>query len=122
MKTIVTLSLTLFLFLISCEKDYLIPSNEIPDWLKLKIDQDEQFYKDNTRSMVAYGCWVRFSWQSEYYFEYHNILSSSSPRAISYDRDTLKILANDINTDYCKEKCCKEYVWKGPKFKYYYEK
>ncbi|MBW6501726.1 MAG: hypothetical protein K0B05_10065 [Bacteroidales bacterium] len=121
MKTIVAMSLLFFLFLASCEKEYQVPPNEIPGWLKLIIDQDEQFYKDNPKSMVAYGCWVRYSWQNDYYFEYHNVLSSSSPRAISYDRDTLKIWANDINTVYCKEKCCRAYVWKGPKFKDYFE-
>jgi len=27
--------------LFSCERDYLIPVNEAPDWLKTKINQDE---------------------------------------------------------------------------------
>lgn len=122
MKTTLALSFILFLFFASCEKDYLIPPGEIPGWLKDQIALDEQTYKDNPKSMTAYGCWLRYAWQEEYYFEYHNPLSSSSPRAISYDRDTLRLWANDINTDYGKEKCCKEYVWKGPKFEGYYAK
>ena len=104
---------------ISCEKDNLIPENEVPDWLKTKISQDEQTIIDSPKSMTAYGCWLRYSWLNEYYFEYHNVLSSSSPRAISLKGDTLQIWANDINTDYCKEKCCQQYVWKAPKYKEY---
>ena len=104
---------------VSCEKDYLIPDNEVPDWLKTDIKQQEQIIKDSPKSESAYGAWMRYNWQNESYFEYHNILSSSSPRAISAKGDTLHIWANDVNTDYCKEKCCKEYVWKAPKYKEY---
>lgn len=109
------------LIIFSCEKEknYLIPGNEIPEWLKAKINQDEQIIKDSPQLMNAYGTSLRYKWQSESYFEYHNILSSSSPRAISTKGDTLQIWANDINTDYCEKKCCKEYVWKAPKYKEY---
>jgi hypothetical protein len=69
--------------------------------------------------MNAYGGWLRYDWQNEYYFEYHNSLSSSAPRAISVDGDTLHIWANDVNTDYYKEKCCMTFVWKAPKYKEY---
>jgi hypothetical protein len=104
------------LIFFSCEKDYFIPSDEVPDWLNTKISQDEQTIKDNPKYMASYGAWLRYAWQNEYYFEYHNVLSSSSPRAISTNGDTLKIWANDINTDYCREKCCKAFVWKAPKY------
>jgi hypothetical protein len=116
-KLVLMFSFTLMF--ISCEKDYLVPEKEVPDWLKTKISQDEQAIKDSPKYMTSYGCWLRYSWQNEYYFEYHNVVSSSSPRAISFKGDTLHIWANDINTDYCKEKCCKQYVWKAPKYKEY---
>jgi len=115
-----TALMVFFSFLLfSCEKDYLIPVKEVPEWLKAKINQDEQIIKDSPKLMNAYGAWLRYTWQNEYYFEYHNVLSSSSPRAISAKGDTLHIWADDINTDYCKEKCCKRYVWKAPNYKEY---
>ena len=104
------------LIILSCKKDYLISGNEVPGWLKAKINQDEQIIKDSPKLMNAYGAWLRYKWQNEYYFEYHNLLSSSSPRAISENRDTLHVITNDINTAYGREKCCKQYVWKAPKY------
>ncbi len=122
MKYAVAITSVLLLLLTSCEKDYLIPSKEVPEWLKLKISQDEQIIKDNPKSMALYGCWVRYSWQDDLYFEYHNILSSSFTRVVSYDGDNQEFYANDVNTDYYKEKCCKKIVWQGPEFEYYFEK
>jgi hypothetical protein len=108
-----------FLFFTSCEKDYLIPDTEVPGWLKAKISQDENLMKDSPKSMAYYGAWMRYQWQKEFYFEYHNVLSSDSPRPISMSGDTLHILANDINTAYCREKCCRQYAWKAPGYKEY---
>lgn len=106
----------LSLMFFSCEKDYLIPDREVPDWLKAKISQDEQIIKDSPQLMNSYGAWLRYTWQNEYYFEYHNPLSSSSPRAISTNRDTLYLDVFDSTSDYYKEKCCRQYVWKAPKY------
>lgn len=104
------------LMFFSCKKDYLIPDREVPDWLKAKISQDEQIIKDSPQLMNSYGAWLRYTWQNEYYFEYRNVLSSSLPRPISVKGDTLQIYATDINTDYYKEKCCRQYVWKAPEY------
>ena len=101
---------------VSCEKDYLIPGKDVPGWLKSDIKHQEQVIKDSPHLMNAYGGWLRYKWQNENYFEYHNSLSSSYPRAISANGDTLYIWANDVNTDYYKEKCCKTLVWKAPHF------
>ncbi len=114
-KIVLTFALSLFFF--SCEKDYLIPDKEVPEWLKTRINQDEQIIKDSPQLMNAYGAWLRYEWQNEYYFEYHNELSSSSPRAISAKGDTLQFPANYANSDYYKEKCCRQLVWKAPKYK-----
>ena len=104
------------LMFFSCKKDYLIPDREVPDWLKAKISQDEQIIKDSPQLMNSYGARLRYTWQNEYYFEYSNVLSSSLPRPISVKGDTLQIYATDINTDYYKEKCCRQYVWKAPEY------
>jgi hypothetical protein len=105
-----------FTILLSCEKDYLIPGNEVPEWLKSKISQDEQLMKEHPSSCLYYGGWLRYSWQDEYYFEFHCSCSSSSPLPISVKGDTLHIIANDATTDYYKEKCCRQIVWKAPKY------
>jgi hypothetical protein len=109
----------LSLFLISCEKgDYLIPANELPDWLKADIRKQEQIIKDSPQLMNSYGAWLRYKWQNDYYFEYHNDLSSASPKATSYDGKT-HIEVWDATTDYYKNKCCKNYVWKAPEARDY---
>ena len=100
----------------SCEKDYLIPDNQVPDWLKSKISQDEKIMDEHPSSCLYYGAWLRYSWKDEFYFEYHCSCSSSSPRAISTKGDTLHIWANDVTTDYYKEKCCRQLEWKAPKY------
>jgi hypothetical protein len=102
--------------LISCEKDYLIPDREVPIWLKMQINQDEKVMKDNPSSCRYYGAWLRYNWHNEYYFEYHCSCSSSSPLAISVEGDTLRLVANDVTTDYYKEKCCRQLVWKAPEY------
>jgi len=112
----IALLFVLSLFFFSCEKDYLIPDNEVPDWLKSDIKKQEQIIKESRRFMCSYGAWLRYDWDHEYYFEYHNELSSSSPKAISTNGDTLHIWANDVNTEYYKEKCCRQLVWKAPKY------
>ena len=117
MKKIVLFSLV-SIFFISCEKDYLIPAKEVPDWLEAVIKTQEQTIEDSPKLMNAYGAWLRYEWQNDYYFEYHNDLSSSSPQAISFDGD-IHIDVWDANTDYYKEKCCKVYVWKAPKARDY---
>jgi hypothetical protein len=115
----IALMIVFSLIFFSCEKNSLVPENEIPDWLKTRISQDELKIQENPKYMTSWGAWIRYKWQNEYYFEYHNVVSSSSPRAISTKGDTLKIWANDINTDYYKEKCCKAFVWKAPKYREY---
>jgi hypothetical protein len=104
------------MMLLSCEKDYLIPSGEVPNWLKSKISQDEKYMKDNPSSCLYYGGWLRYSRQDQYYFEYHCSCSSSSPLPISKNGDTLHIVANDVTTDYYKEKCCRQLVWSAPNY------
>ena len=109
--------IVLLIAFLSCEKEknYLIPANEIPEWLKTKISQDEQIIKDSPQLMNAYGAWIRYRWQNTNFFEYINFLSSSSVAPVSESGDTLYYGATNLN--YNNEKCCKEYVWKAPMYK-----
>jgi hypothetical protein len=119
MKQLLVILLLSFL-ITSCNKIktgvILIPDNEVPTWLKSDIEQQQNKILTSPKSTAPYGAWIRFNWNNDYYFEYHNYLSSSSPKAISFNRDTLHIIANDINTDYGKNKCCRTFVWRAPKY------
>jgi hypothetical protein len=100
----------------SCEKDDLVPGEELPDWLIDLIELQEQAVADNSKCEYARSSWIRYQWNSEYYYEYWNMASSFFPSPISHTRDTLDISQGDANTDYSKEKCCGVYAWKGPSF------
>jgi len=99
----------------SCEKT--VPENEIPDWLKTEISQDEQSIAASPKSFSAWGSWSRHKWNNDYYFEYTNLVSSSLYIPISFSGDTLYKSVTNPNIQYSKEKCCKKLVWKGPLFK-----
>ena len=105
---------TFSLIFFSCEKNSFVPENEIPDWLKTSISNDEQKIKEAPKAMSAWGAWLRYKWENEYYFEYENPLSSSLYIPISVNGDSLYISPYDTNVEYFKGKCCKQYVWKGP--------
>ena len=106
----------LALLLCSCEKDYLLPESEVPQWLKNTIKEHEKAIEEDSRTMAAIGAWKRTQWNDTYYYEYYNLLMSSMPSPISHSGDTLNIWVGDVNTDYHKEKCCSIFVWKGPDF------
>jgi hypothetical protein len=114
----IALMFVLSIAFLSCEKTLPdVPDDEIPAWLKTRISQDEQTIQDYPKYMASWGAWIRYKWQKEYYFEYHNILSSSSVAPISENGDTLYYGAT--NMKYYNEKCCKQYVWKAPNYKEY---
>ena len=106
----------LSILLISCEKEYLVPENELPQWLKNSIRRDEQFIEAHPHGLAAMGAWYRTRFNDEYYYEYFNLLLSSMPRPISHSGDTLEVWVGDTDTNYHKEKCCGIYVWKGPDY------
>jgi hypothetical protein len=111
----ISLMLFISIMLFSCEKDdYLIPTKDVPVWLKTKISQDELSIQQNPNKSASWGAWLRYKWQNEYYFEYHNIVSSSTVAPISVSGDTLYYGAT--NMTYYKEKSDKQYVWKGPNY------
>jgi hypothetical protein len=115
MKTI-ALIITFSLALLSCKKTLPdVPETEIPVWLKTKISQDEVRIQQNPQYMTSWGAWIRYKWQNTYYFEYHNVLSSSSIAPVSESGDTLYYGATNLK--YYNEKCCKQYVWRAPNYK-----
>jgi len=104
------------LLMFSCEKDNLVPWEELPEWLISKIENDEQIIEESSNYYLASGAWVRYEWNTEFYYEYWNLLDSTFPRPISHSGDTLENYTNDYKSDYYQEKCCREYVWKGLKY------
>ena len=99
----------------SCEKDYLIPSNEVPEWLKEKISQDEAIIKSDPKLMPNYGAWLRYEFQGEKYYEYDNPLSSLSRNPYSQDGVRVNTTIAPF-TDYWNDKCCEKFVWKAPNY------
>ncbi len=120
MKKFLFILLSFFLYF-SCSKEsnYLIPEDEVPQWLKNKISSDEQIIQRDPRLMQSLGVWKRFRWQNFYYFEYSNVVSSSMYSPISESCDTIKANQTDLLNAYNREKCCKQYVWKGPSYRDY---
>ena len=109
MKKIV-LILLLPLLVISCEKERFVAQDEIPKWLKDRIEHDEMIIASNPQSGLDCAAWIRYKYEKNYYFEYINMLSSSGPQI--YDYSGTRYFPPDI-FDYQENRCCKMYVWKG---------
>ena len=106
--------------LISCERDKLLPSDELPGWLKQRIADIEVQMSENPGTGFAVSAWIRYSWNDEYYYEWHNLISSSFPPIYDADGDMMAF-AWDSNDEYQNGKCCKVYVWKGPSWNEAYD-
>ena len=120
-RALLLFSISFFLF--ACEKDsletgYLVPIEELPDWLISSIEYDEEVIETSQKYYSAYGSWSRSKWNNEYYYKYFNLVSSTIPQPISHLGDTLDIPPL-TSTDFYKERCCTEYVWKGLRYKEY---
>jgi len=117
MRNLQFLSLLLFFLFIfsSCEKEDLKPKDEIPGWLRERITQDEKEIKSNPQSGLDIGAWIRYRYLGDYYFEYHNLLSSSGPYIYDYS-GIIIVKYQDPFSNYNANKCCKQYMWKGPAY------
>jgi hypothetical protein len=100
------------MLLISCERQYLLPSDEVPGWLKTRIAEIEDQINSNPRSGLDVGAWIRYEYKDQYYFEWHNLLSSSFPPIYDTTGDMMTF-SWDSNDEYQTDKCCKKYIWKG---------
>lgn len=109
------LILLFFLSISACTKDKMLPQDEIPNWLKERILEDEELIKSNPQSGRDIACWMRYEYSDNYYFEYLNLLMSSFPPVYDYEGNEF-IFYTDPDSDYSKKKCCKIYVWKGASY------
>jgi len=113
MKSIFIL-LTFSLSLISCKKDSIIPDSEIPAWLRTRIAVDEMKIEADPQSGLDVAAWIRYEFRDEFFYEYHNMLSSSGPEV--YNTGGIKVNSELPYTYYNSQKCCKKFVWKGPAY------
>ena len=107
---------TITLLLSACEKDYLVPSNEVPEWLKERIAEDEATIKEDPKLMPNYGAWIRYEFNNESYYEYDNPLSSLSRNPYSEAGVRVNTMEQPY-IEYWDNKCCEIFVWKAPKYK-----
>lgn len=107
--------LLLILFVSACKKDNTLSQDEIPNWLKERILEDEEFIASNPQSGLDIACWLRYEYSNNYYFEYVNLLRSSLPPVYDYEGNEINAYL-EIDSDYLKKRCCKLYVWRGPSY------
>jgi hypothetical protein len=114
MKRVLLLLLPVMM-LTACEKKDLVPSGDVPVWLREIIREAES--GENTSSIYAtdIGAWIRYKYEGNYYYEWINPIMSSFPPV--YDNDgRLFPMDQDKYASYQNGKCCKKYVWKGSAF------
>jgi hypothetical protein len=116
MKKVFSL-ITLCVLFVSCEKgpNLLLPGSEVPDWLKARIASDEKKIESNPQSGLDVAAWIRFKFRDAYYFEYRNGLSSAGPEIYNFSGNKI-LLTQEPYINFQAEKCCKEFVWKGPSY------
>ena len=109
--------ITITLFLTSCEKwpNFLIPSSEVPRWLKERISDDEKTIKSDSLSGLRFTAWIRYEYDGDYFFEFRDPLSSSGPKVFDYDGDKT-MFNHETYLNFKTERCCKQFVWKGPSY------
>ena len=116
MKPIFYLAVFLSLFLFAdCNKYEFVPDNEVPQWIKDRIAEDEAVIDSAPKLMQIYGAWIRYKYKKEYLFEYENALSSVMHEIYNFDGDGIDILNEPYDT-FVDDRCCKRYVWKAPKY------
>ena len=114
MKKILLLLLPALL-LISCEKDYLVPASEVPEWLEDRIAETEKEIRSNPKSGLDMCAWVRYTYEDDYYYEWINLLSSYLPHLYNQKGELMTFDSMDIDR-YYDEKCCKQFIWKGANY------
>lgn len=111
MKKTLLFLLPLLLF-VSCERDYLVPANEVPAWLKDRIAETEKEISSNPKSSLNICAWIRYTYKGDYYYEWINLLSSHYPHLYNHKGEMMTSALLDFNK-YWDEKCCKQFIWKG---------
>lgn len=103
--------LLLILAGISCKKEVYKDADE-PDWLKLRIASDKEIIQSHPELGLDRAAWLRFEWQSAYYYDYINLNNSSGPETYTFEGDKLS-LSSEALTAYHAERCCEHVVWMG---------
>lgn len=84
-------------------------------WLKERISHDEKIIGSDPQSGLEISAWIRYKFDGKYFFEYRNGFSSLGPEKFNYDG--VKIMLNqDPYLNFERDKCCKQFVWKGPSY------
>ncbi|MBU1013383.1 MAG: hypothetical protein KKG99_10275 [Bacteroidetes bacterium] len=113
--------LVLSLILISCEKkkdiqnENFVPESEIPVWLKERIAADKIASLTDQYSSLEISAWIRYKYEGNYFFENHNLLSSSFPPVYNF-QGSIVPLNEESYLNYQNVKCCKQFVWKGSSY------
>ncbi|HCM60261.1 MAG TPA: hypothetical protein DIS74_07800 [Bacteroidales bacterium] len=113
MKRVLLLLLPIML-LTACEKQYLVPSDEVPSWLKEMIREAEEGESNPPMYGSDFGAWVRYKYDGNYFFEWINPVSSSFPPV--YNLEGNPVMEQMVDAPYQNGKCCKKYIWKGSAF------
>ncbi|HLN54803.1 MAG TPA: hypothetical protein VK207_02360 [Bacteroidales bacterium] len=98
----------------SCRKETYSDA-AVPEWLKLRISTDEAMIKSNPQLGLDAAAWLRFEWQSSYYYDYINLNNSSGAETYTSDGQKLSFSAESLAT-YRKERCCEHVVWRGQSY------
>jgi hypothetical protein len=114
MKRVLLLMLPVML-LTACEKQYLVPSGDVPAWLKEIIREAEAGESSSSIYATDIGAWIRYRYEGKYYYEWINPVMSSFPPVYDHDGGLFP-MDQDKYTRYQNGKCCKKYVWKGSAF------
>jgi hypothetical protein len=113
MKRVILLLLPVIM-LTSCEKQNLLPSGDIPPWLKEMIREAEAGESSPPMFASDMGAWVRYRYEGNYFFEWLNPIMSSLPPV--YTREGLQVMDQSVYIPYQNGKRGKKYVWKGSSF------
>ena len=109
------LLVTIALLFFSCGKDDSSADSDVPEWLKVKISQDEATINSNPALMQNHGAWYSYEFNGETFYEYDNPLSSESRNPYSKEGVRVNCTVAPF-TDYWNQKCCEKLVWKAPHY------
>lgn len=114
MKRVLLLLLPVIM-LTSCERQYLVPSGDVPAWLREMISEAESGVSAPPMFASSFGAWKRYEYDRIYYFEWINPVSSYFPPVYDFSGNEFPF-THEKYTEYQNGKCCRKYVWKGSEF------
>lgn len=110
----ILVSLFMIIALVACREKVYTDADE-PEWLKLRIASDEQMIRSNPQSGLDAAAWLRFEWESSYYYDYVNLNNSGGPETYTYEGQKISFSADQLAA-YKAERCCEHVVWRGAKY------